>query len=327
MLYGIYETEIFQAQTDSVIGDYEQQDEIGRDVNCTLGSLNIVNVMEHKTIREAVHVGIESLSAVSEGSDLKNAPSIQKAKDELHAVGLGAMNLHGFLAKNKIHYESEEAIDFVNTFFMMLNFYSLEKSMELAKEKGAFYGFDGTDYRSGKYFNRYLDSSFEPKTEKVKALFEGIYIPNQDDWAVLKADVMEHGLFNAYRLAIAPTQSISYVQNATSSIMPVVSEVEQRTYGNATTVYPMPFLSPETYWYYKSAYDMDMEKLIDLVATAQQHVDQGISCTLFVKSDIATNKLGRYYAYAKHKGLKSLYYTRIQKQSVEDNLECISCSV
>ncbi|BCO16319.1 ribonucleoside-diphosphate reductase_gp266 [Bacillus phage vB_BceM_WH1] len=321
-------TEIFQAQTESSIGNYGKKDDIGYDVNCTLGSLNIVNVMENKSFQNAVHNAIEMLSTISEDADISNAPSVQKAKDDLHAVGLGAMNLHGFLAKNKIHYESEEAIDFVSTFFMMLNYYSLEKSMELAKEKGAFHGFGGSDYGTGVYFDRYLSKSYEPKTEKVKALFDGIEVPGIDEWIQLKAQVMEHGLYNAYRLAVAPTQSISYVQNATSSIMPVVSQIEQRTYANATTVYPMPFLSKETYWYYKSAYDMDMMKLIDLVAAAQEHVDQGISCTLYVNSDIPTNTLGRYYAYANKKGLKSLYYTRIKKQSVEDgSLECISCSV
>ncbi len=284
--------------------------------------------MENKSFQNAVHNAIEMLSTISEDADISNAPSVQKAKDDLHAVGLGAMNLHGFLAKNKIHYESEEAIDFVSTFFMMLNYYSLEKSMELAKEKGAFHGFGGSDYGTGVYFDRYLSNSYEPKTEKVKALFDGIEVPGIDEWIQLKSQVMEHGLYNAYRLAVAPTQSISYVQNATSSIMPIVNVIEQRTYANATTVYPMPFLNKETYWYYKSAYDMNMMKLIDLVAAAQEHVDQGISCTLFVNSDIPTNTLGRYYAYANKKGLKSLYYTRIKKQSVEDgSLECISCSV
>ena len=84
-------------------------------------------------------------------------------------------------------------------------------------------------------------------------------------------------MYHAYRLAVAPTGSISYIQNATASIMPITQLIERRTYGNSETFYPMPFLSPETRWFYKTAYQMDQYRLIDLVATAQQHVDQGIS--------------------------------------------------
>nr|MBU5221317.1 ribonucleotide-diphosphate reductase subunit alpha [Vibrio cholerae] len=74
-------------------------------------------------------------TTVSNISDIQNAPSVKKANEELHAVGLGAMNLHGYLAKNKISYESEEAKDFTATFFMMMNFYSIENSMLIAKER------------------------------------------------------------------------------------------------------------------------------------------------------------------------------------------------
>lgn len=100
--------------------------------------------------------------------------------------------------------------------------------------------------------------------------------------------------------------------------------VETRTYGNATTYYPMPFLSEETYWFYKSAYHMNMYRVIDLVAEAQPHVDQGISTVLFVTSETSTRELARLYVYAAKKGLKSLYYTRTKNLSVE---ECLTCSV
>src|SRR5699024_5551404 len=145
-----------------------------------------------------------------------------------------------------------------------------------------------------------------------------------EDWKALAEKVKENGLYHAYRLAIAPTQSISYVQNATSSVMPVVDQIERRTYGNSETFYPMPFLSPETMWYYKSAFNIDQMKLIDLIASIQQHVYQGISTILYVYSVISTRELSRLYVYAHHKGLKSLYYTRNKLLSVE---ECTSCSI
>ncbi|TDM41728.1 class 1b ribonucleoside-diphosphate reductase subunit alpha [Macrococcoides goetzii] len=318
-------TEIFQLQETSVINDYGTEDEIKRDISCNLGSLNIVNVMESKKFQDSVHIGMDALTTVSDAADIKNAPGVAKANRELHSVGLGVMNLHGYLAKNKIGYESEEAKEFAATFFMMMNYYSIERSMQIAMERNERYAdFEKSNYATGEYFVKYETTDYAPKSDKVKALFEGMDVPTQADWTTLKEAVMKNGLFHAYRLAIAPTQSISYVQNATSSVMPIVDQIERRTYGNAETFYPMPFLSPESMWFYKSAFNTNQMKLIDLIATIQEHVDQGISTILFVNSDISTRELSRLYVYAHHKGLKSLYYTRNKLLSVE---ECTSCAV
>ncbi len=318
-------TEIYQLQETSEIGDYGQSDVIRRDISCNLASLNIVNVMERKKLRESVHAGMIALTAVSDMSNIANAPGVAKANRELHSVGLGAMNLHGYFAKNKIAYESEEAKDFARAFFMAMNYYSLEKSMEIAKERGVtFAGFERSDYADGSYFDRYLETDYRPVTDKVKALFQGMALPSPEDWRKLKEAVQKHGLYHAYRLAIAPTQSISYIQNATSSVMPIVEPIETRTYANSTTYYPMPYLSADNFFFYKSAYQMDQFKVLDLIAEIQAHIDQGISTVLHVNSDITTRQLARYYIYAAKKGLKSLYYTRTNKLSVE---ECVSCAV
>lgn len=140
-------TEIFQLQETSIINDYGIEDEIKRDISCNLGSLNIVNVMESGKFRDSVHSGMDALTVVSDVANIQNAPGVRKANSELHSVGLGVMNLHGYLAKNKIGYESEEAKDFANIFFMMMNFYSIERSMEIAKERGIKYqDFEKSDY-------------------------------------------------------------------------------------------------------------------------------------------------------------------------------------
>ncbi|WP_159883664.1 class 1b ribonucleoside-diphosphate reductase subunit alpha [Paenibacillus puerhi] len=318
-------TEIFQLQETSTIGDYGQADQIRRDICCNLASLNIVNVMEHRKVRESVHEGIVALTSVSDMTEISNAPGVAMANRELHAVGLGAMNLHGYLAKNRIAYDSAEARDFAGTFFMMMNYYSLEKSAQIARETGKrFDGFEQSDYASGLYFERYLATDYTPSTAKVKQLFEGIDVPTPDDWRKLSEQVKRDGLYHAYRLAIAPTQSISYIQNATSSVMPIVEQIETRTYANSTTYYPMPYMERDNVFYYKSAYQTDQFKVLDLIAEIQAHVDQGVSTILHVNSDITTRQLARYYIYAARKGLKSLYYTRTNRLSVE---ECISCSV
>ncbi|MDI1744001.1 class 1b ribonucleoside-diphosphate reductase subunit alpha, partial [Staphylococcus aureus] len=165
-------TEIFQLQETSIINDYGIEDEIKRDISCNLGSLNIVNVMESGKFRDSVHSGMDALTVVSDVANIQNAPGVRKANSELHSVGLGVMNLHGYLAKNKIGYESEEAKDFANIFFMMMNFYSIERSMEIAKERGIKYqDFEKSDYANGKYFEFYTTQEFEPQFEKVRELF------------------------------------------------------------------------------------------------------------------------------------------------------------
>lgn len=318
-------TEIFQLQETSVIKDYYEEDRIKRDISCNLGSLNIANVMETKKVKQSIYEGIEALTFVSDNTDIKTAPGVSKANRELHSVGLGAMNLHGYLAKNKIFYESEEARDFANTFFMMMNYYSIKKSMYIARDrKETFKDFEKSEYAKGTYFDKYIENDYSPKTEKVKSLFEGIKIPTQENWKRLKNYVMEHGLYNAYRLAIAPTQSISYVQNATPSVGPIVDKIERRLYGNAETFYPMPYLDEQTQWYYTTAYEMDQYKMLDMMSVIQEHIDQGVSTILYVTSLISTRDLSRLYLYAHHKNLKSLYYTRNKLLSVE---ECTSCSV
>lgn len=317
--------EIMQLQEVSEIGNYGEEWDIKRDISCNLGSLNIANVMEDKNMYEAVFAAMKALTAVSNMSHIDNAPGVVKANDELHSVGLGVMNLHGYLAKNLIPYDSDEAKEFADVFFAAMNYYSILASMHIArKTKTTFKDFDKSEYAKGTYFEKYIEQDFLPKTPLVKALFEGMDLPTQENWATLARRVQKHGLYHAYRLAIAPTQSISYVQNATSSVMPIVDLIERRAYGDMETYYPMPFLDELTAAVYQSAYSIDQMKLIDLISVIQGHVDQGISTILYVNSTTSTRELARLYAYAHHKGLKSLYYTRNKLLSVE---ECTSCSI
>lgn len=321
--------EIFQYQTPSDIKGYGGENLWGQDISCNLGSLNIANVMDNKDIENTVNTAIRALSFVSDKTDIKEVPTIKKGNNASHAIGLGAMNLHGYLVRENILYTSEEAIEFSNVFFAMIRYYAIKASMEIAIEKNTtFDGFEKSEYAKGQassVLSKYYNNSYLPKTNKVSKLFEGIYIPTPKDWADLLDKVKENGIYNAYLTAIAPTQSISYVQNATSSIMPIMEPVEVRTYGDSTTIYPMPFLTNENMLYYQSAYRMDMKNVIDVVATVQQHVDQGISTTLFVTDDKTTRDIARYYIYAYKKGLKSLYYTRTKM--TRDNNECLMCSV
>ncbi|WP_412784032.1 class 1b ribonucleoside-diphosphate reductase subunit alpha [Bacillus altitudinis] len=318
-------SEVLQCSKVSQYTDYGEPDVIGLDISCNLGSLNIANVMAGGSIENAVKLAVDALTVVSESTNIKNAPAVAKANREMRSIGLGAMNLHGYLAQNGIAYESEEARDFANVFFATVNYWTLVRSNELARETvSTFEGYEGSTYASGEYFEKYFEGAYRPKTDKVRALFKDIVIPTPLEWEVLRDNVNLHGLYHAYRLAIAPNGSISYVQSATASVMPVMERIEERTYGNSKTYYPMPGLSPQNWFFYKEAYDMDMFKVVDMIATIQQHVDQGISFTLFLKDTMTTRDLNRIDLYAHHKGIKTLYYARTKDTGQEG---CLSCAV
>ena len=323
--------EIFQYQKPSHIEAYGSiESQWGQDISCNLGSLNIANIMDGKEMDQAVDIAIRFLTDVSDRTDIREVPTIKNGNDKSHSVGLGAMNLHGYLMKNNIRYDSAEAVDFCRVFFAMMRYYAIRTSMNIAKERGkVFEGFEKSEYAKGRksdVLGKYYENDYLPTMEKVANLFDGMKIPTKEDWASLLDEVAEVGIYNAYLMAIAPTQSISYVQNATSSVMPITEQIEVRIYGDSSTIYPMPFLTNENLIFYKSAYNTDMLKVIDVVAAVQDHVDQGISTTLFVTDDKTTRDIARYYIYAYKKGLKSLYYTRT-KMLRELNNECLSCSV
>lgn len=197
-------SEILQYSEVSEYTDYDEKDNLGQDISCNLGSLNIVNVMKQKNMEDTVRYSIKALTKVADKTNIKNAPAIRKANNEMHSVGLGAMNLHGFLAQNGIAYESKDAIEFVDAFFRTVNYWTIMESTDIAKERNqTFKGFIGSDYQTGKYFERY-DEDFEIKSDKVKALFEGIHIPNKEDWDKLSEKVKQDGMYHSYLSAIAP---------------------------------------------------------------------------------------------------------------------------
>lgn len=327
-------TEIFQYMHVSDIKDYNEQDELGQDIICNLASLNMVKSIEEKAIEESIRTGMRALTFVANNSRIEHLPTVHKANKNNRAVGLGVMSFHSMCAKNKIRYGSEESLDLLNVYCMMMDYYSLDESMKIAVERNdKFYGFDQTDYKAkdgkefGEYFykNNRVTKNVEPITPKVKKIFKDIYIPTKEDWQRLAREVDKNGLYNSYRLSIAPTQSISYITNCSSALTPVVDVVEKRKYGNSETYYPMPYLSPETMWFYSpTAFDIPQEHIINVAAVAQKWIDQGVSTILFVNSEIETNKLARLYAYAHDRGLKSLYYTRNKLISIA---ECTSCAV
>jgi ribonucleoside-diphosphate reductase alpha chain len=315
-------TEILQVSEPSVFKSDGSYRKIGKDISCNLGSLNIAKALDSPDFPGTIETAIRALTVVSETSDISSVPSIDKGNKRSHAVGLGQMNLHGYLASEKIHYASPEAVDFTNIYFYTVNYESIRASMKIAKEKGeSFDGFQESKYYSGEYFLKYTDNDWsKPATRKVANVFKkkGVSVPTPEDWKKLAADVHRHGLYNQNRLAVAPTGSISYINHSTSSIHPVSSAIEIRKEGKiGRVIVPQPHLTNDNIEYFKDAYQIGTEALIDVYAAATEHTDQGLSCTLFLTEDATTRDLQKAYIYAFKKGLKTLYYTRTRSAQVE----------
>ncbi|MDO5733347.1 MAG: class 1b ribonucleoside-diphosphate reductase subunit alpha [Eubacteriales bacterium] len=317
-------TEILQPSILSSFADYDKRedDRIGKDISCNLASGNMANMIRHNTIRETVYAAMDIMNSVSAKTNISYVPAVAKANRLNRSVGFGIMNHHGYIAEEMIAFGSEEDLDLCDVFFNLVNYYSLRHSMEKAKTTGeVFDQFEKSNYADGTYFDR--RSAIYPKTPRVEEIFKDIEIPSEADWQDLKESVMKYGLYNSHRLAIAPNGSISYVMSASPSVTPVKQKIEERTYGNSKTYYPMPGLA-EAEFMYETAYEMDKYKVIDTIAVIQKHIDQGISFELCITSDVTTRELARYYIYAHQRGIKTLYYTRTRKLRVD---ECESCAV
>jgi len=324
-------SEILQVSTPSVFNEDLSYARVGKDISCNLGSLNIAKTMDSPDFAQTIEVAIRALTAVSDQTHIWSVPSIEQGNNDSHAIGLGQMNLHGYLAREGVFYGSDEGIDFTNIYFYAVLYHALRASNRIAIERGThFKGFERSKYASGEFFDKYTDQVWEPKTEKVRQLFADadIRIPNQDDWRRLKESVQAHGIYNQNLQAVPPTGSISYINHSTSSIHPIVSKVEIRKEGKIGRVYyPAPYMTNDNLEYYQDAYEIGYEKIIDTYAAATQHVDQGLSLTLFFKDTATTRDVNKAQIYAWRKGIKTLYYIRLRQMALEGTeVEgCVSC--
>jgi len=339
-------SEILQIQEPSLINDDQTYETLGTDISCNLGSTNIVNLMKTTNFGQSVDAMVRALTMVTDQSSIAAVPSVKNGNDKYHTIGLGAMGLHTFLALNQIEYGSPESVEFTDVYFMMLNYYTLQSSNRIARERQkTFHNFEKSSYATGEYFDKYIKNDHTFDSEKVESLFKNLSIPTKEDWLNLKNTIMTDGLYHQNRLAVAPTGSISYVNETSASLHPITRLIEEREEKKTgKTYYPAPFLSNETLPYYKSAYDIDMRRVIDVYAAAQKHIDQGMSLTLFMRSDIpeglyewkegrttkqTTRDLNILRHYAWRKGIKSLYYVRTFTENSEEigSNDCENCSI
>ncbi|MGE9552263.1 class 1b ribonucleoside-diphosphate reductase subunit alpha [Erwinia amylovora] len=326
-------SEILQVNTPTEYNDDLSYRRIGKDISCNLGSLNIAHTMDSPDFARTVEIAVRGLTAVSDQSHINSVPSIERGNAQSHAIGLGQMNLHGYLAREGIQYGSAAGLDFTNLYFYTITYHALRTSNLIAQERGErFAGFDESRYASGEYFDQYVNQSWQPRTAEIATLFEraGLTLPTQQDWLELRELVMKHGIYNQNLQAIPPTGSISYINHATSSIHPIVSRIEIRKEGKTGRVYyPAPFMNNDNQAFYRDAYDIGPEAIIDTYAEATRHVDQGLSLTLFFRDTATTRDINKAQIYAWKKGIKTLYYIRLRQMALlgTEVEGCVSCSL
>ena len=322
-------SEILQVSEASELNDDLSYAHVGKDISCNLGSLNIAKAMDSPDLGKTVETAVRALTAVSDMTDIRSVPSIERGNAMSHSIGLGQMNLHGYLGRERVFYGSEEGLDFTNMYFYTVLFHAIRASMEIAREREErFAGFEDSTYATGEFFDKYVEGAWEPTTPKVRELFANVHIPTSEDWAALRKDVRRYGMYNQNLQAVPPTGSISYINHSTSSIHPIVSKIEIRKEGKIGRVYyPAPYMTNDNLEYYQDAYEIGPEKIIDTYAAATQHVDQGLSLTLFYPDTVTTRDVNRNYIYAWRKGIKTLYYMRIRQQALEGTevAGCVSC--
>lgn len=325
-------SEVTQIQTDSRLKDDLSYAEEGMDVSCNLGSLNIANAMAAGSrFGEVVETAVRALTAVSDLTSIEAVPTVRKANESLHSIGLGQMNLHGFFLKEGIEYGSQDSIAFTDAYFATVAYHAYRASNRIAQESGqVFEGFEKSKYASAHYLAyKYDDFAV---VEDVQWLFDkyGIVVPTPEDWEGLAYEIATYGLYNAYLMAVPPTGSISYINNATASIHPVTSPIETRKEGlTGRVLYPQPYVTNENFHDVKDAYELGYEAVIDVYAAATKHTDQALSLTLFFPESATTRDLNKAYIYAWKKGIKTLYYSRIRQDALDGTADesCVACTL
>jgi ribonucleoside-diphosphate reductase alpha chain len=278
-------------------------------VVCNLSSINLARAIPNDVLERLIPIQVRMLDNVI---DINNIDVLQAqyTNEQYRAIGLGTFGLHHLLALKGIRWESDEAVAYNDSLYEEINYLTIKASADLAKEKGAYPAFAGSDWATGEYFVKrgYVDAN--------EMYVEGV-------WNDLAFDVGINGIRNGYLMAIAPNGSTSIIAGSTASIDPLydlLSYEEKTTYKIAN---PAPDLSPATIWYYKTAFTIDQHWSIKAAAVRQRHVDQAQSFNLYVTPDIKALDFLALHIDAWKSGLKSTYYVRSRALTIE---ECESCA-
>ena len=323
-------SEIMQPQVASTFQENGEFIEEGQDISCNLGSLNIAKMQQLATQSEfshAVRVAYKFLNRVAGTTEMKSSPSVAKGNNLARAIGLGQMNLHGWLISEGIPYDSEEARERFRAYMHDVTYYLIGASIDQVQIDGRFGNFSGSRWEDGSMIDALAEES-----KKVNIEYSRVRSPFTEDltdhWNGLKWEVKNYGMANQHLQAIPPTGSISYINNSTASIHPVTAPIEIRKEGKVGRVYyPAYGLNSENISEVKTAYEIGPNPIIDMYAVASPWVDQGLSLTLFFRDTATTRDINRAQVRAHKSGVKSIYYIRLVQKALTGTQvdECVSC--
>ena len=273
-------------------------------VVCNLASLSLghIDVNNYDEIEGVVKSVTRALDNVID-LNFFPVPYARINNHRYRPVGLGVSGYHHMLAKQHIHWESEEHLEFVDRVFEDINYAVIKASCENAAEKGAYPLFEGSDWQTGAYFDK-RDY-------------------NSPRWQALRKDVAAYGMRNGYLMAIAPTSSTSIIAGTRAGVDPIMNRFFLEEKKNGLMPRVAPELSMDTYWYYKSAHLVDQSYSVRAAGIRQRHVDQAQSMNLYITNDYTFRKVLNLYIQAWECGVKTIYYIRSKSLEVE---ECESCS-
>lgn len=323
-------SEILQFQTPSVFNPDNSYAVEGHDISCNLGSLNIGKMLEltNDEFTDTVIVAVNALDQVSRSTSIESVPSVRRGNEDTHSIGLGMMNLHGALGERHIYYDSDEARDLFDRFCARVTYSAMLASMNLAKKYGPHQFFTGSEYDTGEWFRRVVDPKIEEFGDNL-AIYGELTAPTAGEWAELEKEVKTWGMANGYIQAVPPTGSISYINNSTSSIHPVMAPIEIRKEAKTgRTYYPAPGMNNDNLECFQSAAEIGPEATIKMYATGQHWIDQGMSLTLAFPDKVKDKKTGelrrtttrdidRARIFAWTHGIKTLYYIRLRQAAME----------
>lgn len=295
-------TEIVDENGDTIIVNKTKP---GDFVECNLASLTLgkVDVNDPKDLEETVRTIVRALDNVID-LNYYPTPYAKVTNKKYRAIGLGTSGYHHMLVKNDIRWQDEKAHeDFVDRVYEDINYYAIKESMEIAKEKGSYSCFEGSDWDTGAYFDQR-----DYKSER---------------WEELKEEVKSNGLRNGYLMAVAPTGSTSIISGTSAGVDPIMSRYFLEEKKGAIVPRVAPGLTTKTFWLYENAHDIDQNISMRMAGVRQRHIDQAQSVNIYITTEYTMRQILNVYITAWESGVKSIYYVRGKSLEVE---ECDSCA-
>lgn len=297
----IMEPEIMEINGETIVVEKSKP---GDFVVCNLASLTLGNldVNNEEELSHVIRVVVRALDNVID-LNYYPIPYAKITNQKYRPIGLGVSGYHHMLVKQNLRFESQEHLDFVDTLFEKINYYTIQASSDLAKEKGSYSLFKGSDWESGAYFNK-RDY-------------------NSDAWSQLASWVHTQGMRNAYLIAIAPTSSTSIISGTTAGVDPIMNKYFLEEKKGSMIARVAPDLDARTFWLYKNAHLIDQEWIVKSAGIRQRHIDQAQSVNLYITNEFSMRQVLMLYIHAWEYGVKTIYYVRGKALEVE---ECESCA-